>query len=191
MEGLLKKNTEQNKEKKYLYHKVPDDLKGNIIYPLNELKNIHPDLYLYKAEKYKGREEVMNLIIEGLECKWNDVLFMTAVNPKELKEELIKAGMHPKEFKFFQIDPEKLDLSKTKVFLFKEGTSKKKPLMDKDEYADFKLEDLEKHSIIPEKTKDYFKNQYENKNHPLMFAFIPHILHKGPIDISDFPVITV
>ena len=43
-----------NKEKKYLYHRVPDNLKGNIIYPLNELKDIHPDLYISNKENYKG-----------------------------------------------------------------------------------------------------------------------------------------
>ncbi|MFO0743585.1 MAG: hypothetical protein U0469_00860 [Candidatus Paceibacterota bacterium] len=183
MEGLPKKNT----EKRYLYHRVPDDMKGNIIYPLNELKNIHPDLYLSKAIKYKGREDVMDNLIKSLEAKWNDVIFMSAVDPKELKEELIKAGMKPKEFKFFQIDPTKLDLQKTKVFLFKENNRK---IFD-DEFTDFKLEDLEKYSIIPEKSKNYFKESFAKNGNALMFAFIPHILHKGSIDISDFPVITV
>lgn len=179
-------------KKKYLYHKVPEDLKGNIIYPLNELKNIHPDLYLSKSAKYKGRERLMEELIHNLECKWNDVLFLSPVSPEDLKKALNEAGFFPKEMKFFQIDPELLEKEKTSIFLFKESDIKHK----EDDYKEFNLNDLEKYSIINQKTKDYFKERREISTkegiaHYMTFAFIPHILHKGPIDISDLPVITV
>lgn len=180
--------------KKYLYHKVPADLKGNIIHPLNELKDIHPELYSSKLKKYENRDGVMKYLIKDLECKWNDVVHMSPIHPKDLKEALLDAGFQPKEMKFFQIDPEKLDLEKTKVFLFKELRDKKSGKLNDDEIVNFKLEDLDKYSIISEKTKAYYKKIVNNHdNTKMLFAFIhvPHILHKGSIDISNLPIITV
>jgi len=57
----------------HLYHRVPADLKGHILYPLNQLKSIYPSLYDTKATTYQGREAVMQARIPLLNCLWNDV----------------------------------------------------------------------------------------------------------------------
>ncbi|MBK8551651.1 MAG: hypothetical protein IPL53_11555 [Ignavibacteria bacterium] len=68
----------------YLYHRVPKNLRGNVLYPLNTLKEIHPDLYEQQASKYAGREHITCQIIPILNCLWNDVLHFSAVNPEEI-----------------------------------------------------------------------------------------------------------
>lgn len=190
---MLEKLNIESKEtpsKKYLYHMVPKDLRGNVLHPLNDLQNIHPDLYLAKVTKYQGRESVMEKIIPTLECKWNDVLFFSPVDPKELKDALVEAGMEPREMSFYQIDPELLDPSKTTIYLFNRDLPPEQidTLVN---YTEYNPKDLEKHSKIPEKTKLYFLEEFKKNKRPLMFIGIPHILHKGPLDISDLPVITV
>jgi len=39
----------------YLYHRVDPELKGTTLYPLNQLKNIYPDVYERHVKKYAGR----------------------------------------------------------------------------------------------------------------------------------------
>ena len=43
----------------YVYHRVPENLQGTTLYPLNELRAIHPSNYELEKEKYKGREDIM------------------------------------------------------------------------------------------------------------------------------------
>ena len=69
----------------YLYHSVPKNLEGSILYPLNTLKGKHPDIYEQQVSKYVGREHIKEQRIPILDCLWNDVLHFSAVNPKEVK----------------------------------------------------------------------------------------------------------
>ena len=41
----------------FVYHLVPNGLRGDVIYPLNQLASIHPDLYDTQRAKYVNREE--------------------------------------------------------------------------------------------------------------------------------------
>ncbi len=66
----------------YLYHSVPKNLQGNILYPLNTLKEKHPEIYEQQVSKYVGREHMTQQRIPILDCLWNDVLHFSAVNPK-------------------------------------------------------------------------------------------------------------
>ena len=36
----------------FLYHRVPVNMEGSILYPLNQLKNLHPDIYVEHVKKY-------------------------------------------------------------------------------------------------------------------------------------------
>lgn len=175
--------------KKYLYHMVPIDMKGTILHPLNKLKEIHPELYLLKVKKYNDRKEILETFIPTLECLWNDVLHCAAIDPATLKEALVAAGREPTEMKFYQIDPEKLDPQKTTIYLFPEKTKGSK--LEEGQFVNYHPSKLEHYTEIPSGTKQYYKKKYNNGEKPLLFLGIPHILHKGPLDISDAPVITV
>ncbi len=69
----------------YLYHRVPPHMEGTILYPLNQLKDIHPKLYAQEVKKYEGRERLLLAEVQPLHCLWNDVLHMTAVSPDEVR----------------------------------------------------------------------------------------------------------
>lgn len=179
---------ETGREKKYLYHMVPTDMRGTTLHPLNTLKEAHPDVYTSVTEKYRGRSEVTQQFIPTLQCAWEDVLHLTAIHPENLKKALVEAGLQPSEMKFFQVDPGLLDPAKTTVYLYRDVSGGDIP---DDDYAPFDPNALDSHAVIGELTKRHYKERALKGEQPLLFVGIPHVLHRGSIDISNLPVITV
>lgn len=180
---------ESQKTKTYLYHMVPADMQGSTLHPLNSLKEKHPELYAEKASKYKGREHVMEQFLPTLEAAWNDVLHFTAVSPQELKQALIDAGMEPTEMKFYEVDPELLDPAHTTIYLYQDKSSEDK--LNPENFSPFEPENLEQHATLPQETREYYKEMFGKGDRPLLFVGVPHVLHKGSLDVSDLPVISV
>jgi len=190
LENTPKKATNiENETKSFLYHMVPEDMKGSVLHPLNDLENKYPEIFKKKTEKYQDneyRQKLMQKVITALECKWNDVIHMTAVHPEDLKEALKEGGVKFKELNFYQIDPESLDPSKTVVYLYNDVS----PGSDID-IAGYKQEDLSKYSKVRPETVDYYKKTIAKGDRPKTFVGIPHVLYKGSFDISQLSVITV
>jgi len=182
-------DNQEERPKPRLYHIVPSDMQGTVLHPLNALKDIRPDLYVAKAGKYEDRKHIMQQFIPTLECAWNDVLHFTAVDPRELKQALVDAGMEPREMKFYEIDPSLLDPKRTTIYLYSDKTGEEK--MAPEHFRTYDPENLQEHAVLPEVTKEYYKRMYAKGEKPLAFIGIPHILHKGSLDISDLPVVTV
>lgn len=182
--------------KQHLYHAVPDSMRSNeegrkILYPLNILREKFPDLHEMEIGKYSNSEYRKNLpktIIPTLErATWGDVLHLQAIHPEEIKKALTDAGFHPRELKFYQVDPALLDPEKTTIFLYREGVGDDSI----ENYSEYNPKKLTEHSKIPEKTRESYRQDFVKKERPVLFVGVPHIFHKGPIDVSDFPVITV
>lgn len=177
----------------FIYHRVPNNLQGDTLYPLNSLREIYPEVYEREIAKYHGREHVSEQRIPLFDnCLWNDVLFFTAVSPAQLYEERRKAGwpdVQPQ--KFFKIDPRNLDQTTLGVFLFQPQIDPKN-LVDNN-FANYRYEDSPAYSKIPDETKEYYKHEFEiGKPHiKLFWKYIPHILYHGSINVSDTEVIVV
>jgi hypothetical protein len=152
-----------------------------------------PDVYQKEAKKYDGRQHVMQKRITLLgSCLWNDVLFLISTHPEEIIQTRRDAGWPDNgPHKYFKIDPTKLDQSKLGVFLFTPGLESTDSY--EDQFVPYVYEDLEKYSRVPQETKDYFKEELENGEEriKLFFRYIPHILYKGEIDISESEIITI
>jgi hypothetical protein len=182
--------------KQYLYHMVPEDMKRTeegkaVLYPLNMLKEKFPGLYEVNAEKYgsdEKRKGIPDRLIPTLEnAAWGDVVHLTAIHPKDLIKALSDAGFAPKELKFYQVDPELLDPKNTTIYLYQDDPSKE----EAESFTVYKPKSLQEHAVVPEKTKEYYREKFSQKERPLLFVGVPHIFHKGPIDVSNFPVIEV
>jgi hypothetical protein len=181
--------TVEKAPKQYLYHMVPHDMVGSVLHPLNTLKTTHPELYISKSSKYDTRKHVMEEFIPTLECLWNDALHFSPIHPEELKQGLIEAGMEPREMKFFQIDPELLDPEQTTIFLFNNTDIDHQTTVE--DFANYNPQDIASHGTIRDITKQLWKEKIQRDGRPIFFVGIPHILHKGSIDISELKVITV
>jgi hypothetical protein len=165
-----------------LYHRVPDNMVGDTLYPLNELKDIHPDVYERERTKREGRERVMEQIIPYLDCWWNEVIHLTAVHPKKIKDALNTN----KTFQYYQIDPGRLEPDNTIVYLYNELGP-----LTKESFTTYDPNKISEYTELPEETKEYYQERQEQGKRQLLFVYIPHILYKGRIDTSDVEVITV
>lgn len=179
----------------YLYHRIPADMRGSILYPLNVLKNKHPEVYNEELRKYKGREHVLNQRIPTLNCYWNDVIFLTAVHPQKLYDLRRKIGFSQisSPIAFFEVNPLNLDIDKLSVFLFHKDEDWKNQLPPT-EFTSFNMSDISKYSHIPDVTKEYFRelyNQGARERIPLFFRYTPHILYRGALETKNLKKITI
>ena len=165
----------------------PENMKGSILYPLNQLKDIYPSSYKEHVKKYDNRRYLLNEKVPFLNCLWNDVLHLTAVDPFKLKETLEEIGFKPPTRKWFKIDPRKLVKEDIIVFLFGRATKSQPTRKD---YESFNISKLNKYGHIGEKTIRYYKSCLKKNQRPLLFHYIPHILYKGNIKTSKLEVIT-
>lgn len=172
----------------FVYHLVPKYMRGDVLYPLNDLKTIFPKLYDKKVKKYKGREFLMKETIPFLSCLWNDVLHFSAVSPYDIKKAFVECG-YPLETKFYKIDTTLFDAGKAIVYLFNtEGINDK---LEAKNFEKYNPKNFPKYSQFPYETKEYYKKELEKGKWPLLFYKIPHILFKGSINIKDMPIIKV
>ena len=168
----------------YIYHAVPLNMTGTVLYPLNQLKGALPELYKSQAKKYKGRECLMEHRIPLLDCLWNDVLFLTAVHPSDFRTAFESVGFpRPRGLRSFQFDISTLDHSRMGVLT--DGMGKGEPGV----YEPFNPTKLEEYATIPEKTFTYWYDEYaRGTKGPFRFLHIPHILYQGTLDTRNASV---
>ena len=70
-----------------IYHMVPKPFLGSSLIPLSNMDK-SSDLYSTHAKKYIGRESLMDEIIPILDCKWNDVVQFSALDPQIIVDKL-------------------------------------------------------------------------------------------------------
>jgi hypothetical protein len=172
----------------YLYHKVPSAMQGHVLYPLNELKNMLSDVYAQQVKKYEGREVLLERKIPILNCLWNDVLHMSAVDPHLIKGELAKNGRPMNRLRFYKIDPHMLEQEKTIVYLYRPTT--KRVDIEKD-FVPFNFEKISEYTNFPEETKKYYAETIAQGGKPLLWHYVPHILYKGSIDVSNLEILEI
>jgi hypothetical protein len=170
----------------FIYHRVPANMEGTTLYPLNVLKDTHPDLYEKYSAAYAGREFVMDMKIVPLDARWNDALHLLAVDPADIKAASIEAGAKFNRMNFYRIDPSALDPKKTTVYRFDTFERRQKVAED---FSKYDPEHISDYSKVPEITKAYYRESALLHKDMNAFAGIPHILYMGPIDISHSEII--
>lgn len=179
----------------YVYHHLPKNMHGTILYPLNDLKIIHEDAYKAEVLKYTGREQVTQQRIPFFDnCLWNDVIFLTATHPQDIYDARREAGwpdVGPQ--KYLKIDVSTLDESKLAIYLFPKNQNGSGSKLSDEDFVPYKKDTIQKYSHVPDATKQYFKDEFSKGSQriALFYRYIPHVLYKGSIDISDVEVITV
>jgi hypothetical protein len=176
----------------YLYHRVPADLNGHILYPLNQLKSIDPSLYLTKAAKYQGREAVMQARLPILDCLWNDVLHFSPVHPGKIQQALAGAGFARKQRHYYQIDPLEKGFNATNAVIFlHQRVNLENFQLEAADFREFDLAGLSSLGEIPEATIAYYKEMFVQGKRPLTYLYVPHILYQGRLDIRGVKVIQI
>ncbi len=167
----------------YLYHFVPQDQNGKILYPLNQLKTNNLELYKKHFAKYDLiQEKDVKIPTFGY---WNDCINLMPVSPDLVKAELEKFG-HDTNWKweFYKIDSSKLHQSKLIIMVPTDGGN-----TFSREFIKFNQENIDKYCHIGEVTRYRFQKAKNMDEQPNTFAGIPHVLYKDNIDTANLEII--
>jgi hypothetical protein len=167
-----------------IYHMVPDNMQGEILYPLNVLRQIHPEGYAFHAAKYKGREWLPKTTIPIFDCFWNDVLFCTPVHPGKVYSKLREVGYKYPLERFYEIPFNDLEPERCAVMEYANGGKDKV-------YNKVIPSDLSAFDKLPEETIQYYVECYSKGAHPMLFAWVPHIIYRGSINTHKLNIIEV
>jgi hypothetical protein len=172
----------------FLYHRVPKNMVGDILYPLNTLKTLLPEVYNEEVKKYKGRERIMEQVIPYFNCLWNDVLHFSPVPPREIKSALIEAGYTDEIILHaYKISPDFLEKDKTIVYLYR--PKNRTYTLSKNDFIPFNPDAILEYAMLPLATKKYYKECIAKGGDPLLNHGVPHILYKGTISVADLSII--
>ena len=161
----------------HVYHLKPENMHGNVLFPLSELSKQYPDLGKEYIKNYKGREEVILTKIELLSCSWQDVLFLSALNPILIFQALDVLNLLDEDIPDILQFPIS-SLKKKEFCLFKE-------IDGKDHFAPCDISSYEEPKNLSKGTWSYFLDCVSSGEKPLIFADVSHILVKGTLDIRD------
>lgn len=170
-----------------IYHAVPRNMTGTVLYPLNELRDVSESAHATHVRKYEGRERLTKIRIPPLgNCLWNDVLFFVATPPSIFWCAYESAGFDPLRVqRHFQFDVETLDHSKLAV-LTKMGAN------SPDVYERFDPSRMDEYATIPQETYDYWAEELASGNtRPMLFMHIPHILYRGSLETQGVTIVEV
>ncbi len=172
-----------------VYHWMPTAMRGTILYPLHQLKDAYPDVYANAVAKYDSRPEVLHSRIPPLDCRWNDVLHLTATEPVSLYRALIDAGDISKRWnRWYKIPVSKLDKALLIVCTYAREI---KNVQEARRYTPFDENKMSEYATLPTETLEHYRQSIAAEKRPMLFSRAPHILYKGPIDISDCEIVDV
>ena len=159
-------------------------MSGNILYPLNVMEKINPEIYEKAVKKYEGREYLMREVIPWLNCLWNDVLHFSIVHPTKIKEALLKLG-HPFRENYFEIPLEAINGKQAVIYLYRREDNKLEP----DEFKPFDPKLIDGLAGLSENAKNYYAKAVSSGQKVLAFHGVAHLLYRGSLDVSDFKII--
>lgn len=179
---------------RYVYHRVPPDLRGTTLYPLNQLEGRFPDLYSRLQENYASRRDIAALRIPPLgNCLWNDVLHLCPVHPARIKDALADAGHELPEpwRRFYQIDARLLEAASAVIYplltVFWSGRFdiEEASRQIAQECLPFDTDRLSEFVDVPEAARSYYASVSPGGPPPILFLHIPHVLYKGQLDLRS------
>lgn len=170
-----------------VFHGAPDQMIGNNLMPLNQMKDTYHDLYALHIAKYDGREEILRRRIPLLDCLWNDVVQFLPLYPAKIFKLQVELGLiaEAPHYKFFEIDPSIFDPAKAVVFF------KSIPGEENVQVKWLKDVDLATIQEVPEATINYYRTLIGTGELPFNYQFVPHILYMGNVDISGSRIVTI
>jgi hypothetical protein len=167
----------------FVYHLVPPDLRGTVLYPLNQLKTIHPEIAAKQMAKYAGRVHVLQQRVPTLDCMWNDVLMFSPVHPAALKAAMEEAGHVRFPRRWFEINAQRFTRDNTALYLPGE-TPEEAQIMP---YEPGCLAD---YAHVSEAQKRFYRRVEPGKP-VLLFGGTPHVLYKGSLHIDQARVLEI
>ena len=173
-----------------LYHRRAPDFQGDILYPLHRLREVCDRLYERERANYNGREELLEQRVPMLECRWNDVLHFSPVHPEKIALICREEALDWRPARWFEFDATELGFDGTNSVIFsytEMGLSTSIPATQFEAYSARRVDEL---TEVPQRTRDYVRQIVKTGEPHFIFAGVPHILHRNPLDVRQMKVIT-
>lgn len=188
----------------FVYHGVPREMVGEILYPLNQLAAIAPEAHEFQRSKYVGREAVLNAHISQTGLLFNETVHCAPLHPHRLfaareahgfNLPRVRPGVGHFSGLFFEIPLERIRPHPVLWYRWEtlwingapgENVRATPPL---EEFEPF---DFRRYRELPDVTAAhlaYLRRMRDQGRRPLVFVHIPHVLVCGPIDTRDLRVI--
>jgi len=171
----------------FIYHRVPDNMTGNILYPLSELMEVHPELHALHKSRYMKRKQILTGGIPGLGCFWYDVLHFVAVHPQMIREVLQELGVSM-SLRYYEIDAELIAPEKAVVYLNKEHEPGEDAVLASD-FIPYNPKEVEALSYPSDDIKKYHKENFRNGDELMLHYHVPQILYRGHFDTGGLAII--
>ena len=183
----------------YVYHLCAPDFRGNILYPLNGLREPFPDLYEREREKYIGRESVLEYRIPILNAVWGDTVNLSTLDPRLLVTERRKLQVPFSQLlmrRLVRIPVEHIAAlpavrydSASHWLNSSPGDTSVPATPPEDEFSAFDPATYQETTEVPALHREYLERQLERGARALGFVFVPHVLVAAPIDLQGLEII--
>ena len=177
-----------------LYHLCAPDFRGDVLYPLNGLRSVYPDLYERERVKYEGREGVLRYVVPGLNVTWTETVNLSAMHPKRLVAERRRLGVPFSNLltrRVLEIPLERVSGHPAVVYASSAhwiNSSPHDPTAPAEPpIGDFSPFDAATHgelTTVPPLHTEYLLRQLSRGERALAFVFIPHVLVASAVDVS-------
>ncbi|PTA67270.1 hypothetical protein [Deinococcus arcticus] len=166
-----------------LYHRAVRDVRGDRLWPLNRLRDLHPEVYAREVAKYQGREGLLAERVERLDCLWNDVLFFSPVSPGPLLNALRDSGHAVPPMRFWTLPASALDPARACVRLVRPWPNGVKPPPDPSDELPFTPNVLRAVSVPPPDTLARL-SQVSPGAPMILWMDVPHVLYRGDVPLD-------
>lgn len=176
-----------------LYHLKPRNMVGDILYPLNQMRETQPDVYEQGMKKYEGREVLMERRIPLLNCLWNDAMFFSNAHPKAIRDAFLAVGKTWKPQLWFEIDTDELGFTEDNTVIYYPRMNREKGdfSVRVDDFVQFDPKRVPTIDTLPDAVMTYYRDAVANDERIFVWMGLPHILHQGSIHTDDMTLITV
>jgi hypothetical protein len=192
-----------------VYHGVPREMVGQILYPLNQLAALAPQAYELQRSKYLGREAVLDARISSDGLLFNDTVHCAPLHPYRLFAARRRLGFGPPSAQerrdsppsafsglFFAVPLERVAAQRVLWYRWQKPWINGYPNEDVpltpplDEFEPFDHRRYRELAEVTEAHLAYLRRLKQEGKRGLLFPHIPHVLVAGPIDTSGLPVIS-
>ena len=168
----------------YVYHFKSKNMSGSKLFPLNTLRELHPQAAELHLKKYENRPKLLEQRIPPLDCLWNDVIHLAPIHPQiilNLWRELdlpIPASLHQEVIKI----PSRMLVENKTVTITPRGRDPHK------EFFAFAHDHYQEQTTVSQAQIEDWRDQAATGWPLFWYSSTMHILTKDEIDIADFEI---
>jgi len=179
---------------RFVYHLCAPDFRGDVLYPLDELRSVYPDLYERERVKYEGRDSVLRFVVPHLGVTWGATVNLSALDPAHLVAERRRLGVpfsNLLQRRVLRIPIDRLAglpavryNSATHWINSSPGDGSVPLTPPHHEFAPLDLAHYVEEEHVPKLHTEYLLRQLARGERALGFVFVPHVLVASPINVA-------